>query len=372
MKILHIIVGLKQGGAEETLFKIIKNDNLNKHVVVSLTDKGIFGEKIKNLNKKLYVLYLEKNINLFYKFYKLFKFIRFENPDVVQTWMHHADLFGGIAAKLAGIKRIYWNLRVAELAPEIKLSNKITIKLCVFLSYIIPTKVISCSKRGISVYQKLGYKDNFVLIPNGFDEEVYYKSHKHGLNLRKKFAIDENVFLVTFIARWDPQKNHIKFFEAFQSILKEHNHIKCICAGRDINYNNFILVNKLKQLNIINSVLLIDEQSNLNQVYNAADLNILPSKYGEAFPNVIAESMLTGTPCMSTDVGDSINIINSYGWIISGNLEESIFNNLQEILRIKENQDYWQNLSDKCIKHIKLNYSINKLINEYNKVWKGS
>ena len=40
MKIVHIITGLKKGGAENTLFKICKYDIKNEHIVISLTRSG--------------------------------------------------------------------------------------------------------------------------------------------------------------------------------------------------------------------------------------------------------------------------------------------------------------------------------------------
>ena len=40
MKIIHIITGLKDGGAENVLYKICKYDNYNNHIVISLTIGG--------------------------------------------------------------------------------------------------------------------------------------------------------------------------------------------------------------------------------------------------------------------------------------------------------------------------------------------
>ena len=47
MKIVHIITGLGDGGAEHTLFKICKYDYLNKHIVVSLKGRGKILQIIK-------------------------------------------------------------------------------------------------------------------------------------------------------------------------------------------------------------------------------------------------------------------------------------------------------------------------------------
>ena len=44
MKIIHIITGLGDGGAEHTLYKICKYDHKNKHILISLKgpDKYFF------------------------------------------------------------------------------------------------------------------------------------------------------------------------------------------------------------------------------------------------------------------------------------------------------------------------------------------
>ena len=37
--------------------------------------------------------------------------LRKSKADVVQTWMYHSDLIGGIIGKIAGIKNIFWGIR---------------------------------------------------------------------------------------------------------------------------------------------------------------------------------------------------------------------------------------------------------------------
>ena len=123
MKIVHIITGLNDGGAEHTLFKICKYDNFNKHIVISLTGPGKYFYILKKLKIKVY--YLNANFFSIFKFFFLIKLLRFLNPDIVQTWLVHADFVRSIAARVAGIKNIIWNVRYSNL--EIGKEKLITI-----------------------------------------------------------------------------------------------------------------------------------------------------------------------------------------------------------------------------------------------------
>ena len=64
MKVLHIITGLGDGGAEHALFKICKYDVLNKHIVISLTGPG----KYYSLLKKSPNCPVLSNLNSFLEF----------------------------------------------------------------------------------------------------------------------------------------------------------------------------------------------------------------------------------------------------------------------------------------------------------------
>ena len=104
MKILHIISGLKSGGAEGVMYRLIDKDSINTHSVISLTDGGFYGQQLK---KKIFLkyLYFKKNIGSFITFFKLLFIIKKINPDIIQCWMYHGDFLGGLAARLLRKKK---------------------------------------------------------------------------------------------------------------------------------------------------------------------------------------------------------------------------------------------------------------------------
>lgn len=368
MKILHIITGLGDGGAELTLYKICKYDNLNKHIVISLKDKGKYFSLLKKLGIEVYSLNM--NFFLIHKIFFLIKKIKILKPNVVQTWLVHADFLGGIAARLAGIKNVIWNVRYSNLEiNKSKLSTILTIKMLSRLSYIVPLSIIIVSKRAMKIYEKKGYdKKKLKFIPNGYNLSTL-KINKLQKNLfYKKNNLKKKIPLICCVARYDPQKDHLNLLNALSIIRSKNINFFCILVGSNIDQNNIDLVSKIKKLNLSSYVKLLGRIKNIPQLMNGIDLNILSSSYGEGFPNVLAEAMACGTPCITTDVGDAALIVGKTGWVVP---TENPFK-LSKAIEIALSEIGESKWDKRCIKarlKIKKNFTINKMLKSYNKEW---
>ena len=315
MRILHIITGLKDGGAENVLYKICKYDSKNKHIVISIislkNSKKIYS-LINQLGVKIYSFYL--------KFYSIFKFfslvylIRSLKPDVVQTWLAHSDFIGGIASRFAGINRVVWNVRYSKLERGVVSSRTLfLIKILTVLSYSIPKIIIVVSKSTFKNCKRLGYCSHKLrLIHNGY-EIFKYNSDKHRNYYRKKFKIKKRIPIVGSVARYDPTKDHKNLLTALSILKKKNIDFICILIGSNINKKNTKLLSLIKKLNLIKEVKLLGTSRNILQSMKGLDIHIL-SSVTEGFPNVVAEAMLSGTPCVVTDVGDSALIVGNTGW----------------------------------------------------------
>ena len=89
------------------LFNLYQSDKQNNHIVISLLDEGKYGSLLKEIGVEVYPLnFSYKRLN-FFAFLRLIKLIRQIMPDVVQTWMIHSNIIGGLAAKLIGIEKIF-------------------------------------------------------------------------------------------------------------------------------------------------------------------------------------------------------------------------------------------------------------------------
>ena len=376
MKVLHIISGLNSGGAEGVMFRLIQGDKINSHYVISLTDEGFYGEQLKRINIDLKCLYLKKNFLIFLIFFKLLYLIKKIDPKIVQCWMYHGDIFGGVAARLVGKKKIFWNLRNSDLNP--KWASKSTLflaKLNSYLSYIIPYKIISCSYQSTKAHLKLGYcKKKMVLIDNGFNVLKFNYSKQLRNNWRNNLNIKKKEIVFGFVSRWGLQKDFKTLFYAFKNFLlsKKNSHIiKLLLIGKNINSRNIYLNKELIKYNLIKNVLLIDETKKINKILNVIDMGIFASKGNEGFPNVIAEKMLTKIPCIVSNVGDASRIIGKNGFVYKKNN----WIDLNKKINILYNQFFnnkliWNSKKFFSRRDIEKNFSLTKMIKSYQEIWK--
>ena len=110
------------------------------------------------------------------------------------------------------------------------------------------------------------------------------------------------------------------------------------------------------------------ESTNINLVYPIFDLNFLVSSFGESFPNTLAESMLSGTPCISSNVGDSKYIIGKYGYVFSPNDKKKFVNCILKFRKSSLKKGNLIKLKKNCRKRIISLFDLNDKLQKYNKL----
>lgn len=369
IKICFIISGLSVGGAETMLFKLLINIDKSTFspYVISLTYGGHYYSKIQALGLPIYTLNMKKNIFAVGKLYQLIMLIKRIKPDIVHTWMYHADLLGGIAAKVIGIRNIVWSIRQSNF-PDMY-ENKLTLKIllmCSFFSKFIPKKIISCSANAKQIHIDIGYADQKIsVIPNGFDLSLFAPDIVSREKIRRELSLSERVLLVGFVARYDKQKNHLGFLKSASAVLKKLPDTRFVFAGHDVDYHNKELITQISQENLSQAIFLLGERSDVASLLASIDLLVLPSSYGEGFPNIVGEAMACGIPCVVTDVGDSAELVHNPRLIVSPNNADAFSDAIISLLQLPS---YERTIIGKSARErILKNYEIKKITKIYEK-----
>lgn len=363
-KIVHIITGLNQGGAEAVLYKICDETKEKfSHSVISLTDKGFFSKKFESLDIPVYAINFRKLFLIPVSVIRLYKLIKKQQPDVVQTWMYHADFFGGLAAKMAGISSIIWNIRGPLNAKKTNLETHLLARLCAFISRWVPHKIVSCSEYAAKVHIGIGYMANkLMIIPNGYKIPDVNEFDVHTLSHQTQKPV-----VIGMIARYDPYKDHESLLMALKFVKQERIDFRCLLAGSEIDKNNSDLMNLIRSANLENNIELLGLQKNVNEVIEKLDIHIL-SSIDEAFPNVVAESMAMGVPNVCTNVGDAALIVGGLGWIVEPGKPKDLANGILEAIKEKGKSE-WIVRKKQCRQRIVEYFSMEKMCNRYSNLW---
>src|SRR5436309_12247656 len=115
IRIVHVITGLDSGGAEAMLYKLLAaegNAELDSSVI-SLTTLGTMGPRIREMGVPVMALGMRANALDVVQTLHLAHLLEEINPDIIQTWMYHANLIGAVAGKIAGRIPVVWGVRAA-------------------------------------------------------------------------------------------------------------------------------------------------------------------------------------------------------------------------------------------------------------------
>lgn len=372
MKIVHVIAGLQQGGAEAVLYRLCKHGTADEHHVVSLTGCGKYGPMLEEIGVRVTPLDFTSVKSSMVSFWRLIRMLRRERPEVVQTWMYHADLVGGIAAFVSGIRNIVWGIRSTELAHEYSSKRKMWIRsLCSRLSYYLPRKIIVCAQVSIHRHADIGYDvSKMTFVPNGYDVNEFTTGLDADGSFKRKLSSRSDLTLVGAVGRFDPVKDHTTMLEALALVRSQGIPFRCVLVGSGLEVSNDALVQQIEQRGLSEHIRLLGPMSDIPLVMNALDVHLLSSS-SEAFPNVVAEAMACGTPCVVTDVGDAATIVGDTGWVVPSKdpvaLAQAIRTAISEVTDGWTVPDRGTVVRDRIVDK----YSIERMVEGYRDVWRN-
>ncbi|KZN58247.1 hypothetical protein N473_05760 [Pseudoalteromonas luteoviolacea CPMOR-1] len=371
MKVVHVISALFQGGAERQLDLLIsefrdQNPEI-EHVIVSL----------KSIRTPLWDEFERKGIKVISCDYSLVKLPQFlkklhsvlsefdPEHDVIQCWMYHAELLGGLTAKKLGFKKIFWNIRTTYLKSS-AVMTKIVRQINAKLSYSIPSKIVCVAEASKNYHIECGYNESkMTVIENGF---VPPNIKTERSLLREQLGVDSDTVLIGSVGRYSSDKAQ-DLFVSSAALIDPKYRVKFVLVGRGNNRENKELAENITRQGLDGIFVLQDETRDVASFMNAMDIFCLHSR-SEGFPNVLGEAMYAGLPCTTTNVGDALKLVGETAIVCADTSPQSIADALNKLLLQSESER--QALGASAKKRVVNHFSIQSAQKKYFQLYSQS
>lgn len=318
-RVVHIINSFEFGGAEAMLCNLLlrsDRERFDLHVVSLIDDLRVAGPIIE-AGIPLVTMGMKPGVPRPGAVLRLIRHLRKLRPDVIQTWMDHSNLIGGICGRFVRGAKVVWGIHHSNHVRGLtKRSTLMTVRACAMLSGRVPARIICCSETSREMYAVGGFaKERITVIPNGFDTDRFRPDPEAARDVRADIGLAPDTTLIGLVARYDPLKDHATFLRAAGLLHKEFPGVHFLLCGDRVDDKNAELAEQINALDLSNVCHLLGPRRDVPRIFAALDI-ATSSSISEAFPLAIGEAMSCGVPCVATDVGDSALMIGTTGRIV--------------------------------------------------------
>jgi glycosyltransferase involved in cell wall biosynthesis len=321
LRILFIIRSLELGGAQRQLALLARGLAARGHTVtvIAFYPGGLFERELTTSTVRLVYLHKRSRWSVAGFIFKLRREIKLFKPEVVYGFLGVPNLIVAMLPLIGcvGITRVAGFRASAPDASKYDWAHALVIRCEPLLVPLVDLAIANSWAMANSLQRTFG-RARIAVVPNGIDLTRFQFDGVVRSRLRMEWSLDKDAVAVGLVARLDPMKDHETFLLAASKLISMgHGKVYFFCVGDgDASY-----LDGLKRiagnLGLHERVRWLPGRSDIQDVYSALDILCLSSAYGEGFPNVVAEGMACGLPCVVTDIGDSGAIVADRGWVVA-------------------------------------------------------
>lgn len=365
IKIMQITHDLNYGGLQKLVVDISKSLDKSKYevAVCVLREGGPLEKELLKEDIKIIKLPHSNNGADYLSFWKLYKIIKEEKPDIIHTHNTQPFIEGGIAALLAGIP-VKIHTDHGRQFPD---KRRYMFAEWVFSHFADQLVAVSESlKDDISRYEGIR-PDKIMVIPNGIDGSKYnIKIDKN--KKRRELDIDNKYNIILgFVGRLSPEKGLIYLIKATKVIAEEFPNILLLIVGEGELLEE--LNRETITLGIERNVRFLGPRSDINEILGILDIFVLPS-LREGLPLVLLEAAASSLPIVATDVGGNNQVVKHgiNGLLVKHGDAAPLYNALKQLIH---NNKMRQDFGRKSYNLFINNFTIEKMIKEYENIYQS-
>lgn len=299
IRIASVIGRYIGGGVEAVTINYYRNIDKNKVQLDFICDEdstNIPYEEIERMGGKVIII---PSYSKPFKYHKALKRVLKEgNYKIIHSNINTLSVFSLFAAKCAGVPvRIAHSHSTSNKKEKKKNLMKQVLRP---FSKVFATDYMCCSElAGRWLFGNKEYdKGNVYLLNNAIDLDKFKYNESLRKKKRKELGIKDDTLVIGHIGRFVAQKNHDFLIDIFNEIHKKNNNSILLLAGQGPLMED--IKNKVKDLNLEDSVKFLGQRNDANELYQAFDVFLLPSLY-EGLPVVGVEAQAAGLLCYLSD-----------------------------------------------------------------------
>ena len=337
IKLVFLARSLDYGGAQRQLISLAKAlDKKRFHVTVLTFYHGPLAQELNGHGVQVISLDKKGRWDIFGFLLRLVRLLRLARPDVVHAYLDIPHLLSLILKPFVRT-RVVWGLRTSTIElDQYDWLHRLASRAEKWCSRFADLIIIN-SNTGLEQHVARGLpRKKMLVIPNGFDTEVFKPDREAGAKQRSAWRVQEQTQLLGIVGRLDPMKDHQNFFRAAALVSKKMNdvslteasagnrgEVRFVCVGDGpANYLEGLKA-LAKDLGISERVIWQEATTAVAAVYNALDV-LVSSSRAEGLSNAVGEAMACGVACVTTDVGDSRLLVGECGSVVPAQNSEAL------------------------------------------------
>lgn len=298
IKVLHVTSELDGGGIERLLYCYSKYmpEGIIYDYAICADREGILEKKCIEMGSSIYH-YPRIRHGVVKTIYSLKKIMKQGGYDIVQVHADYRSFIALFAAKLAGVQvRIAHSHTCDE--PENSV-QRLFRGVFTTITKILATDLFACGEdAGKWVWGRRALFHNKIhIMHNAIEVEGFFFNREIRNELRKKLGV-EGKYVIGIVGRLCYQKNQQFILNVLKESLVRLDNVILLLVGdgedrRDLE--EYVVNNELEK-----NVQFLGVRKDVNELLNAFDLFVLPSKY-EGLPVSLIEVQANGLPAIVSD-----------------------------------------------------------------------
>ena len=364
MRVALCITDLEVGGAERMLVELATRLDRNRidPVVYCLKppprdEAASCLPKLQSARVETHFLGARRGWQFLWVIRRLRGLLAEQGPDLIQTFLFHANIVGRIAARRAGVSRVFSGIRVAEghcrwhLWVDRLTAGLVDRHVCVSQA----VARFAAARAGLP-------SERLAVIPNGIDAGAYPAGQPADL---WSCEVRPGRRLVTYVGRLDRQKGLRWLVETAPDWLGRLPDCDLLLVGR--GPEEAALKGLCEKHGILERVRFAGWRADVPAILAASQLLVLPSRW-EGMPNVVLEAMASRLPVLATDVegvGELLGDDTDPQTVPYGNTEAFV----EKLVALMSQRELAQRLGQRNRLRVETEFTLSRMVEAYEQLW---